>query len=88
METIIRQVRELPEAERSTAERLVGHSLQENQQLIIQIATLGTPVAGAVASDPGKLPDWTRVYDGLSDDEIAVLETAVLQRANLSRSSE
>jgi peroxiredoxin len=88
METIIRQVRELPDAERFAMERLVGHSLRENQQIIIQVMTLDVPGAQAPTSATPPLPDWTRVYEGLSDQEVADVESVILQRADLSRSSE
>ena len=34
------------------------------------------------------LPDWCNVYKGLSDEEIAELERAILTRADLTRPSE
>jgi hypothetical protein len=45
METITRNVRDMGESERSAVERLVGHDLRENQQLIIQVVSveMGAP---------------------------------------------
>lgn len=88
MGTIIRQVRELQDAERSTMEHLVGHALSENQQLIIHVITLDASSAVTPTFPAPTLPDWTRVYDGLSEQEIADVESLVLKRANLSRSPE
>src|SRR5262245_16781178 len=39
METVVHQVRELGDSERSAAEQLVGHPLHENQQLVIQVVS-------------------------------------------------
>ena len=40
METVVRNVRDLQGNERSAAEGLVGHSLRENQKLVIQVVNL------------------------------------------------
>jgi hypothetical protein len=87
METIIRQVRELDAAERSTIEQLVGHTLRANQQLVIQVMTVDLQTPAPTAQASGTLPDWTHVYAGLSDAEIADVESVVLERADLSRSA-
>jgi hypothetical protein len=83
MEAVVRDVRDLNKTERSAIERLVGHALQEDQKLVIQVMN-GTPVAATPAGGP--LPEWTRVYEGLSDQQIDELEKIVLERANLTRS--
>jgi hypothetical protein len=88
METVIRQVRELQDVERSTMEHLVGHALRENQQLIIQVMTLDVPTPIPPTSPAPTLPDWTRVYEGLPDKEVTEVENIVLKRADLWRSSE
>jgi hypothetical protein len=84
METIIRAVRDLDSAERSMIEQLVGHALRENQQLVIQVLTVELPPPAAGAA----LPDWCNVFEGLSDEQVADLEQVILQRADLSRTSE
>jgi hypothetical protein len=86
METIVHNVRDLKSNERSAAEQLVGHSIRENQQIIIQVIEieLGSTPSGAVASD-GKLPDWCNVYEGLTDDEIDRIEKSIV-RSHESRS--
>ena len=43
--------------------------------------------AAASGSNPPALPEWCRVYDGLSDVEIEALEAVVLTRADLTRAS-
>lgn len=89
METIVRNVRDLHDSERSAAEQLVGHRLRENQQLVINVLSVdvgtNSPATGATNN---ALPAWCNVYDGLTDDEIAELEKSILTRADLSRPSE
>ena len=89
METVVHNVRDLRNNERSAAEQLVGHSLRENQQLVIQVVNLdiATERAGNGTAE-GKLPGWCNVYEGLTDEEIADLEKTILTRADLSRPSE
>jgi hypothetical protein len=48
METVIHQVHELGNSERSAAEQLVGHPSHDNQQLVIQVVT---PAQNAVADE-------------------------------------
>lgn len=89
METIVRHVRDLHHDERSALERLVGHSLLENQQLVIQILSV-TPTSqeSAPVATETRLPDWCNVFEGLSDAQIADIEAVALQRAVLSRSGD
>lgn len=88
METITHNVRDLGANERSAVERLVGHGLRENQQLIIQVVSVEAvdrPLAPSDGSD--ELPPWCNVYEGLSDDEIAEIEKSIV-RNRTSRSLE
>ncbi len=89
MESISRNVRDMGSADRRALEHVVGQTLRDNQKLVIQILSvdlLESPPA--TAAPAGQLPDWCNVYEGLSDAEIAELEKTVLQRADLTRSSE
>ena len=87
METIIHNFGALDEAGRSAAETLVGHSLAEDQQLVIQVVNLGSPpLEVASPTAPDQLPEWCNVYAGLSDGEIATLEQAISRRLDLTRS--
>ena len=79
METIIRNVRDLREPERSTLERLVGHELRQTQQLVIQIKGDGTEDRAIVQPAVGELPDWCRIYEGLSDAEIDDLDRLIVR---------
>lgn len=91
MESIIRDVSALDDAQRHALEHVIGRESQVNQRLLIQIVSLDVPPTTPTDTPPTKgnqLPDWCNVYEGLSDDEIAELEKVVLTRADLTRSSE
>jgi hypothetical protein len=40
MDTVTRDVRDLPPAERSALDRLIGHELRETQRVVIQVMTV------------------------------------------------
>ncbi len=89
-EAIVRKVRDIGESERHVLERVLGQKLEENQQVMIRVVTLGSDGAQSPekAETPAEeLPDWCNVYDGLTDDEIADLEAVIRQRADLTRPS-
>lgn len=92
MEKITRNVRDLDSTERRVYESALGHELRANQQIIVQVITLGElpdeSASGATNQTAGKLPDWCDVYEGLPDEQIAEIEQTVLQRADLNRPSE
>jgi hypothetical protein len=86
METVVHNISELGGSQRLAAERLVGHALREDQQLVIQVVNLETgPDGNNAAADEEQLPEWCNVYEGLSDDEIAALEQAISRRLDLTR---
>jgi hypothetical protein len=80
VETIVRHVRDLNQQDRSALERVVGHSLGESQQIVIQVASdpQKTQTNGESVG-AGKLPDWCRVYDGLTDNEIDELDQSIVR---------
>ncbi len=91
METIIRHVRDIESDERRVLEHVIGRQLQANQQVIIQVVTLGSQGVEEAkeqgALEPGKLSEWCNVYEGLTDKQLAEVEEIVLQRADLTRPS-
>lgn len=93
VKTIIRNSVDLDAAHRTVLEHVVGERLNDNQQLVIGIVDLErkqeTPAERTTpaAADIATLPDWCDVYAGLSDEEIAELEQAILRRADLTRPS-
>lgn len=92
METLVRSVGDIDSTDREALEHLLGLQLRENQQIMIRVVSLDVPNAGADSaptspSTGARLPDWCRVYDGLSDAEVEAVEEVVLDRANLTRPS-
>lgn len=86
METVVHNIRDLSDNKRTAAEQLVGHSLRENQQLVIQVVNVDLASKQPVSdTGQGALPDWCNVYDGLTDAEIAEIEKSIV-RSHDSRS--
>ena len=86
METVTRNIRDLPLSDRSALERVVGHQLGETQQVIVNVVDLG--LSNDVPPDnetDSQVPEWWNIYEGLSDAEIDRLDQAIRQRANLTR---
>ena len=86
METVIRNVRDLEQVDRSALERVVGHQLRETQQIIVNVVNLDlTAPSQAASGRSDDVPEFWKIYDGLSDAEVDVLDQAIRQRANLTR---
>jgi hypothetical protein len=92
MQKVTRNVRDLAREERRLYEAVLGESLRDNQLVVLEVHNVGeSPVkdvpAEEVAVEPsaGKLPDWCDVYAGLSDEEIAEVESVSLRRSEMSR---
>jgi hypothetical protein len=78
METVIRNVGDLDTQDRSALERVVGHQLRESQQLVIQVVSIVAPPPLATPTAAGaQLPDWCRVYDGLTDAQVDELDQSI-----------
>lgn len=90
METVIRNVGELDTQDRSALERAVGHPLRETQRVILNVISIDIPPteSGPPKSLPDGVPPEWNVYEGLNDDEIEELTTAINQRCDLSRKFE
>jgi hypothetical protein len=91
MESVVRKVRDIDEDERQVLERVLGRELKENQQVIIQVVTPGKEAAQQTEAANGQekddLPEWCNVYEGLTDQQIADVDAAIRERANLTRPS-
>ena len=88
MEAVVRNVRDLDQADRSALERVVGCQLAETQQVIVNVVEISPKPAVGESHDRGSeidVPEWWKIYDGLSDEEIDELDRAIQQRANLTR---
>lgn len=97
MESITRNVRDLEADKRQSLEAVVGHQLQDNQRVIIQVVSMDIeqkgPAPEKASSKPNgtaapQLPDWCNVYEGLTEEEVGDIEQTVLTRADLTRSSD
>lgn len=78
METLVRNVRDLDQSDRSALERVVGHQLSQSQRLVIQVMNAGVEELAAGTADD-ELPAWSNVYEGLSDSEIDELDAAIVR---------
>lgn len=90
MEIITRNVRDIESDERRVLEHVIGQQLKENQKIIIQVVSLVNHAAETPqhsATQPGALPEWCNVFDGLNDKEVAEVEEVIRQRSNLTRPS-
>ncbi|HEX3655316.1 MAG TPA: hypothetical protein VHV55_05910 [Pirellulales bacterium] len=69
MENHTVNVRDLDPGDRAVFERVIGRPLHENEQMMIQLvgADASTSPDGATAH----MPEWSDVYNGLSDEEVA-----------------
>ena len=86
MEEVIRNVADIDTADRRALEHLVGRHLSENQQVIISIVSpsLASHETPSAQTDL-QIPEWWKIYEGLSDEEVERLDQAIRQRANLTR---
>ena len=89
METIVRQVRDIDSDDRHMLERVIGHELEENQRVVIQVVTPVSPSPDGAEkqaeSQPGRLPEWCNVYEGLTDEQIEDIERVILDRSDFAR---
>jgi hypothetical protein len=80
METVVKNVRDLDQADRSALERFVGYQLRETQQVIVNVVNLDLGPAVPASPDAkgvAEVPDWWKIYDGLSDKEVDELDQAI-----------
>lgn len=65
-------------------ETALGEPLREDQQVILRVVTPSEP-KGTASAGGASLPDWCNVYDGLSDAEVASIESEILGRDGWTR---
>lgn len=92
IKTIIRDIRDIAEGDRSALEQALGETLRDDQRLVVQVLTLSdSPSAeqSVVGADEAysQLPEWCDVFAGLSEAEISEVERTAGQRLNLTRES-
>jgi hypothetical protein len=89
METSHYKVGDIASDQRQMLEHLLGRTLDDDQQIIIQVVNQHASTGDRPTTEPApRLPDWCRVYEGLTDQEIEELEDVVLSRADLTRPSQ
>jgi hypothetical protein len=83
METVSHDVRDIDPQDRSALERLLGQSLEEDARVVLTVvdpSTLDLSRTAQVNYAKCQLPDWLYVYKGMSAQEIAEVEAAILDR--------
>jgi len=93
METIVRSIRDINSVDRHALEHVIGQQLRENQQVIIQVKTVGemsgdTTPSQKTAGSAAALPPWCNVFDGLSDKEVEEIEAVILDRDHWTRTTD
>jgi len=87
LDSIVRNVADLSADERHVCEHALGQPLRAHQRVVIQLVDVNasrgnatTPPAATNGADD--LPDWCTIWADLSDEEIADLESAILDRSD------
>ena len=70
---------------RQALEDLIGVQLQANQRLVIGVTEIDLPVSEGTPRRAQTLEDWTKVYEGLSDEQVEEIDRIANTRANLTR---
>lgn len=85
METTLEiNVANLDASHRQALEEVIGCQLSSNHRVIISVLEVGV-LATSEPQPVQTLPDWTKVYEGLSDAEIDEVDQFVNTRASLTR---
>ncbi len=78
METVTHFVSELGSVERSAMERLLGHRLSDEQQIIIHVKEADIEEKSKKRL-PNSLPDWCNVFKGMTDEEIDEVDRSIVR---------
>ena len=70
----------LDAAHRRALEDVIGARLEQNQRLVISVTAPASP------RSPQSVADWTGVYDGLTEDQVELIDRNLKTRANLTGS--
>jgi hypothetical protein len=70
-------------AHRRALEEAIGRKLPANQQLLISVVDRDATNSDTMRPAQS-LEDWTKVYDGLSDEQIEAIDRIANMRANLT----
>ena len=84
MESIEHNVGDFAADDRRVFEKVLGHKLQANQRVIIQLMDIDASKTNGNSSQnhPSgtNLDDWA-IFQDLSDEEVAELESVILERS-------
>jgi aspartate carbamoyltransferase catalytic subunit len=85
MESIEHNVGDFADDDRKVFEKVLGHKLQENQRVIIQVMDVDASKTNGNGSrnhpSGTSLDDWA-IFRDLSDEEVAELESVILERSS------
>lgn len=76
-------VTDLDAAHRRALEDVIGTRLEQSQRLIISVAEV--EAATGVPRSAQSVDDWKRVYENLSEEDVASIDRDIKTRANLTR---
>ena len=68
---------------RQAIEDMIGVQLRANQRLTIEIGE--APAKESEESRPPTLADWESLYDGLTDEQIELIDRIINTRATFTR---
>jgi len=81
----IRKVSEIEPQDREALEHVLGTRLLDDQQIVIRVLDNSVGHNAGETKEPTpprSLPAWCNVYKGLSDDEIADAESAIVRSSD------
>jgi len=84
MEAVTHRVGEITTADREALEHLVGRALRADQEVVIRVVENAAPHKAQSSTMADDVPDWWKIYDGLSEEEIERLDQAIRQRRDLT----
>jgi hypothetical protein len=82
MNSVVRNVADLSADERHLYESVLGETLQENQRVIVQLVNNETCNLQSPKSNSTNILEPYAMWADFSDDEIAKLESAILDRSD------
>lgn len=88
MTPIVRDVCDMSENERRALECILGCALRDDQQVVLGVQASDNATNETSGSSALVVPDWWNVYEGLTEAEVDILDAAIRQRANSTRTFE
>ena len=70
---------------RRTLEDVIGVQLQANQRLTIGVTEINVPAPEGIPRRRQTVEDWTKVFEGLSDEQVEEIDRIAKTRADLTR---